>query len=65
MEEYQMTITDLTGKTVFSQTITTESGENRFEIPFRKNFTKGVYTIRLIGLNENAADHHPIKLMVE
>ena len=65
MEEYQMTITDVTGKTVFSQTITTESGDNRYEIPFRKNFPKGVYTIRLIGLNENAADHHPIKLMVE
>nr|HPI12299.1 T9SS type A sorting domain-containing protein [Catalimonadaceae bacterium] len=65
MEEYQITITDITGKTVFSQTISTESGDNRFEIPFRKNFPKGVYTIRLIGLNENAADHHPIKLMVE
>jgi hypothetical protein len=64
-EEYQIAITDITGKTVFSQTITTESGDNRFEIPTRQNFPKGVYTIRLIGLNENAADHHPIKLLVE
>jgi len=64
-EEYKITITDMAGKMVHAQKITTESGLNRFEIGESKTFPKGIFTIRFIGQNENAADHHPIKLLVE
>jgi hypothetical protein len=65
LEEFQVFIHDITGKVVGSQLVITQLGLNRFALDHGNALPKGIYTVQFMGLNENASDHHPIKLVVD
>jgi hypothetical protein len=66
-EKYRIEMTDMAGKRVFLTETETQSGLNEIEIqPTGKTkFPAGMYTIRIVGLNELAVEHPPVKWVVE
>jgi hypothetical protein len=64
-EEYKIILVDMAGKTVVSKVVNTEAGLNELELSSKNELPQGMYTVHLVGINENASDHLPIKLIIQ
>lgn len=64
-EEYKIQIVNMAGKTVNSKLINTQAGLNEVEILSKNQLSQGIYTVHFTGINENASDHLPIKLIIQ
>jgi hypothetical protein len=64
-EEYKIILVDMAGKTLVSKVVNTQAGLNELELSSKNELPQGMYTVHFMGINENASDHLPIKLIIQ